>query len=697
MLDSLFAPRGIAVIGASRDETKLGYGVARNLVSSGYPGAIHFINPKADQILGQRCYPAIEAAPDPIDLVVIIVPAAVVPETLEACGRRAVRWAIIVSGGFREAGAHGAALERRIVEIARRYKLRLIGPNCIGLIDTHVPFNTTFIKSVPHPGEIAFVSQSGAICQAVIDWGTGMGFGFSRIASLGNQADLSEAEVIAALAADPYTRVITMYLEGVKDGPRFLQVVDDAARHKSIVALKVGRTAAGKRAVSSHTGALAGQETAYDVVFDRYGILRANNTEELFDWARALAWCPPMRGDRVAVLTNAGGPGILAVDALEANGLHLATLSDQTVATLHTFLLPHASFHNPIDMLASAGPAEYAAAVHALLIDPNVDAILVISVPPPIEDPTPVSQAIADVGKEADKPVVVAVMGEATVGGALKALRAVRITDYRFPERAASALGALRWYARWQARPPRVPVTFDDVDPAAVQRLLTSTPNEWITGTTATRLVEAYKIWGPCEALVQSADEAVRWAEKFGYPVVLKVASPDIPHKSDIGGVALDLVDAAAVELAFERIMTNVRQARPDARLEGVMLQQMVLHAQEVIVGAIRDEQFGPLMMFGAGGVEVEGQHDVAFGLAPLSRAEADKLIEATFAGRRLSGFRGSPPADRDAVIDRLLRLAQLVYDRPEISEVEINPLRVLPAGQGAIAVDVRVKVAERS
>jgi acetyl coenzyme A synthetase (ADP forming)-like protein len=399
MVQSLFAPRGIAVIGASRDATKLGYGVARNLVNSGYRGAIHFINPNADQILGLRCYPSIEAAPDPIDLVVVIVPAALVPQTIESCGRRGIRWAIIVSGGFRETDRAGADLEQQIVAIARRYGLRLIGPNCIGLIDTHLPFNTTFIKSVPQPGEIAFVSQSGAICQAVIDWGTGMGFGFSRIASLGNQADLSEAEVITALAADPYTRVITMYLEGVKDGVQFKQAVSAAAREKSIVALKVGRTAAGKRAVSSHTGALAGQETAYDVVFDRYGILRANTTEELFDWARALAWCPPLQGDRVAVLTNAGGPGILAVDAIEASGLRLATLALKTITTLKEFLLPHASFSNPIDMLASAGPREYAEALRVLLADAGVDAVLVICVPPPIEDPTLVAQAVADVGQ----------------------------------------------------------------------------------------------------------------------------------------------------------------------------------------------------------------------------------------------------------------------------------------------------------
>jgi acetyltransferase len=482
-----------------------------------------------------------------------------------------------------------------------------------------------------------------------------------------------------------------MYLEGVKDGAQFKQAISEAAREKSLVALKVGRTAAGKRAVSSHTGALAGQETAYDVVFDRYGILRASNTEELFDWARALAWCPPLRGDRVAVLTNAGGPGILAVDAIEANGLRLAALSAETVAVLHSFLLPHAAYNNPIDMLASAGPNEYASALRALLADKQVDAVLVISVPPPIEDPTPVAEAIAVAAKDASKPVVVAVMGEATVNLALKVLRAFRLTDYRFPERAASALGALWRHTQWQARPVDQPEIVTDVDREAAAQWLASAQDEWITGTLATQVLQAYRIWGPCEGLMTSAEEAVQWAEKFGYPVVLKIASPDIPHKSDIGGVALDLNEAEAVRSAFARIMANARRAVPAARIDGVIVQQMLRHGQEVIIGAVRDEQFGPLIMFGAGGVEVEGQRDVAFGLAPLSRAEAEKMIDATFAGRRLRGFRGSAPADREAVIDRVLRLAQFISDFPQVAEVEINPLRVM--SDGAVAIDVRIRV----
>lgn len=691
MLEPFFAPRGVAVIGASRDETKLGFGVARNLVASGYRGAIRFVNPKAERVLGLLCYPSIDAAPDPIDLAVIIVPAAVAPQTLEECGRRGLKAAIVASGGFGETGERGKQLERDLVDVARRYNLRLIGPNCIGVIDAHVPLNTTFIKSMPQPGDIAFVSQSGAICQAVIDWGTGMGFGFSRIVSLGNQADVSECEVIAALADDPNTRVVTMYLEGVHDGREFLEVARRAARQKAIVALKVGRTASGRRAVSSHTGALAGQETAYNAAFERCGILRANNTEELFDWARALAWCPPLPGVRVAVLTNAGGPGILAVDALESSGLKLATLSEATRERLKTFLLPHASFVNPVDMLASAGPLEYAATLRALLADPGVDAVVVISVPPPIEDPTPVAEAIAGAARGTTKPVVVAVMGEATVAGALRTLRAAQLPDYRFPERAASALAALHRHYTWQAQPVASPTIFTDVKPEAARRLLSQAEDKLIAGPAATAIISEYGVNGPCEMLVRSADEAEAWARRFGYPVVLKVASPDIAHKSDIGGVALDLADAPSVRHAFQRVTDAARRAKPDARIEGAAMQQMVLRGQEVIIGVVRDEQFGPLAMFGAGGIEVEGMRDVAFGLAPLSRDEAEAMVEATFAGRRLRGYRNIPPADREAVINALLRLAQFAADFPEVAEVEVNPLRVQTEGRGAVALDVRM------
>ncbi|MBI5837169.1 MAG: acetate--CoA ligase family protein [Candidatus Eisenbacteria bacterium] len=693
-LDPFFTPRGVVVVGASRDEGKLGYGVVRNLVESGFRGAMHFVNPKADQILGHPCWRSISDVPDPADLAVIIVPAEKVPEVLEQCGARGIRGAIVVSGGFGETDAHGRQLERRSLEISRRHGIRLIGPNCIGVIHTHLPVNTTFLISKPVRGDVAFVSQSGAICQAVIDWGAGMGFGFSYVASLGNQADVSEHEMLGALARDERTRVITMYLEGVKDGVAFLRAAELASRAKPLVALKVGRTAAGRKAVSSHTGALAGQAAAYVAAFERSGVLRAGSVEDLFGWAKALAWSPPMKGDRVAVLTNAGGPGILAADSIEDFGLKLASLAEPTVQAMRAVAHPHAALHNPVDMLASGGPADYARFLPPLLADPGVDAVLVISVPPPIGDQAPVAEAVVAATRHAGKPVVVAVMGDATVGDTLRVLRAAHIPDYKFPEHAASALAALHKRQAFLDRPPHRAPVLEGVNAPAVGRLLRDAPGELLLGTAATEVVAAYGLRGPAETLARTADEAAAWAAKNGFPVAIKVASADISHKSDVGGVVLGVADEAAAREAFRRVTEAGRKAVPAAHIDGATVQRMVLTGQEVIVGAVRDEQFGALAMFGAGGVEVEGAKDVAFGLCPLSRGEAEAMIDATFAGRRLRGFRNIAPADREAALDALLRLSRLAADFPEISEMEVNPLRVQRPGEGAVAVDVRVKLA---
>jgi acetate---CoA ligase (ADP-forming) len=693
-LDPFFAPRGVAVVGASRDESKLGYGVVRNLVSSGYRGALHFVNPKAGEILGHPCHPDIASVPDPVDLAVIILAAEMVPAALEQCGQRGIRGAVVVSGGFGETDERGRALEREILDVARRFRMRLVGPNCIGVVSTSLPVNTTFLVSVPNPGDIAFVSQSGAICQSVIDWGNGMGFGFSYVASLGNQVDVAEHEMLTALADDPATRVVTMYLEGVKDGGRFLQAAEHTSRIKPVVALKAGRTAAGRKAVSSHTGALAGQEAAYDAAFARTGVLRASTPEDLFGWAKALAWCPAMPGDRVAVLTTAGGPGILAADAIEDCGLKLASFTGESVAAMREFAHPHAALHNPVDMLASGGPADYRRFLPILLADPGVDAVLAILVPPPIGTPGPIAQAITAAAAGATKPVVVAVMGEETVGEALRILRAARVPDFRFPERAASALAALHRRAAFLARPPHCADLSIEVRRERARALLARSGGGLLVGASASAPLAEYGIRGPAEALARSADEAVTWAEGHGYPVVLKVASRDISHKSDVGGVALDLADADAVRRAFRRVTEAGRAAVPDARIEGATVQQMVQQGQETIIGVVRDGQFGALAMFGAGGIEVEGARDIAFGLCPLSRAEAEAMVDATHAGRRLRGFRNIPPADREAAVTALLRLAQFASDFPEVSEVEVNPLRVQLAGQGAVAVDVRLKMA---
>ena len=689
-----FNPQGVALVGISRDPTKLGYGLARNLVVSGYTGAIHFINPKGDQLLGRPIYANLAQVPDPVDLAVLLVPPQFAPGVLEECGVRGIRAVILASGGFREIGPAGAALELQCIEVARRHAIRFIGPNCIGLVNTHLPIDTTFLQPpAPPPGDVAFISHSGAICAAIIDWIRGEGFGLSHLASLGNQADVNETDMLAPIAADPYTKVITLYLEGISDGRRFTAEARRISRQKPILALKVGRFASGQRAAASHTGALAGTDAAFDAAFERAGVIRAGTMQEMFQWARALAWCPLPRGRRVAILTNAGGPGVACSDALELNGLQLADLAEGTMAAMKALLPPAASLHNPVDMLASAMPEHYAGCLRFLLEDPGVDSVIVISPPPPASSAGAVAKAILPLIQGTSKPVIPVWMGARLIQEAVEFSRAVQIAEYRFPEEAASALGVLVRRAESLARMAEEPISLSGIDPAAAHLALAGCrAGEFLAQDAANDVLAAYGIATVRPQLAATAADAVRLANQVGYPVVLKVASPDISHKSDVGGVLLNLADADAVRAGFEQVIAAAQTARPQACIEGAHIQRMLPPGQEVIVGVVSDPQFGPLVMFGSGGIEVEGLKDVAFSLAPLMPGDAERMLKRTWAGRKLDGFRSLPPADRAAVIDALARLAQLAADFPQIAEIEINPLRALPAGQGAVAVDVRLK-----
>jgi acyl-CoA synthetase (NDP forming) len=594
-------------------------------------------------------------------------------------------------------------LERACLDIARSYGIRLIGPNCIGLLDTHLPINATFLPPPgPPPGDVAFVSHSGAICAAVIDWARGQGFGMSRLVSLGNQVDVNETDVLEPLIADPFTRVLTLYLEGVSDGRRFIEKASRVTRQKPVIALKVGRYAGGRRAVASHTGALAGQENAFNAGFRRAGVIRADTSEEVFDWARALAWCPPPHGRDIAVLTNAGGPGVTAADALESEGMRLAELGEATVAALTAALPPAASLGNPVDMLASAAPEQYALCLRILLEDPGVDGALVILPPPPMYTAGAVAKALIPVIHNAEKPVVIALMGERLIPEAIEHFRAARVAEYRFPERAASALAVLAQRAEYLERAVNsTPVPCDRlsaVDHAAIQAILDSAdhqPRDFLAQDVVYRLLEAYGIPTPAARLVSSPEQAAATARELGFPVVLKVASPDILHKSEVGGVLLNLVDEASVRLGFERLVARAHELRPEAHILGAHVQRMIQGGQEVIVGAVQDLQFGPLVMFGSGGVEVEGLKDVAFSLAPITEEETEYLLRSTWAGRRLGGYRSLQPADRQAVIESLRCIGQMAVDFPQIAEIEINPLRVMPAGEGVLAVDARLRLAD--
>jgi len=694
-LTPFFNPRGVAVIGASQDPTKLGYGLAINLHRSGFKGAVHFVNLKGGTLLGKPIYKSVLDVPDPVDLATVLIPAQFVAQTLRECGKRGIRSAIIGSGGFREIGPEGLALEQEIVRVAEEEKIRLIGPNCIGLLDTHLPIDTTFLPPPgPTPGDVAFLSHSGAICAAAIDWARGQGYGISRLISLGNQADVSETDLLAPTAADGHTNVLALYLEGIKSGRRFIEEARLVVPAKPIIALKVGRYESGRRAVASHTGALSGEDNAYNAVFRRAGVLRAETSEEMFDQARALAWCPLPSSNRVAVLTNAGGPGVTAADALEARGLKMTEFSSATLEGLRKILPAAASLQNPVDMLASATPNQFADCLRVLLKDPGADSVMVIYPTPPMHTAGSVAKALIPIIHQAEKPVVISVMGDLLIQEAVEYLRAARIPEYRFPERAAAALEALVKRVELLKHAAAEPVVINDIQKNVVQNILDNHDRGQQLTAAATQLIlDAYGILSANMSLAENEQDAVSQAVKMGLPVVLKVASPDISHKTDVGGVLLNLADEKSVRGGFNAILEQAKNAQPEADITGVYVQEMMPLGQEVIVGAVQDPQFGPVMMFGSGGTEVEGLRDLAFGLAPLTDLEIDAMLNDTWAGKKLLGFRNLLPADIKAVRDVLGRLGQLANDFPQFAEIEINPLRVFPDGKGTAALDVRIRL----
>ena len=672
-----FKPQGVVIIGASTSPEKLGYGVARNLIQSGFQGAIHFISQKPGEIYGRPIYTQLNQIPDPVDLAILIVPPRATPKAIEECGQRGIKAAIIVASGFRESGAEGATLESQCLEVARAHGIRLLGPNCIGIIDTHFPLDTTFLQPpMPTQGGIGFISHSGAFAASIVDWARNEGFGFSQIVSLGNQADVNETDMLPMLADDPHTKVIVLYMESVSDGRQFVEVAREVTWRKPVIALKVGRFESGQKAAASHTGALAASDVAFNAAFERAGILRADTTEQMFDWATSLENCPLPRGKNIAILTNAGGPGVIAADSLEQNGLSLAQLDDSTLQGLSANLPLSAAIHNPVDMLASASPDTYANCLRILLEDSNVDAAMVILPPPPMFKAEVVAEKLIEVINKFDKPAVIAVLGSTLIEEAEKTFKNSNIPTYPFPERAASALGALFKRAEFLGHGQE---TLDHQKSSTLHR-------PW---STIDELLDLYDIPTAPIKLARDKTEAITIANELGYPVVMKIASPDILHKSDIGGVVLNIQNAESLQSAYTQIVSRTKTAKPEALIEGIYIQKQIPEGQEIIVGMVRDPQFGPLMMFGSGGIEVEGLKDVAFALAPLNQTEAQKLIRNTWAGRKLRGFRNIPPADEESVIEVLIRLSWLALDSVSIEEIEINPLRVLV--KGSVAVDVRI------
>ena len=673
-----FKPQGVVIIGASTSPEKLGYSAARNLIQSGYQGAIHFVSQRQGELFGHPLYTSLTQVPDPVDLAILIVPPSVTPKIIEDCGQRGIKAAIIVSSGFREVGTEGAILEQECLNMAHVHGVRLLGPNCIGAIDTHLPLDTSFLKPpMPDAGGIGLISHSGAFCAAIIDWARTQGFGFSRLVSLGNQVDVNETDMLPMVAADEHTHVIVLYMESVSNGQEFVNTAREVSKIKPIIALKAGRFESGQKAASSHTGALAGAESAFDAAFAKAGVLRADTIEQVFSWARALESCPLPRGRDIAILTDAGGLGVIAADLLETFGLHLAQLSESTLNALSASLPPAAAIHNPVDMIASASPENYAHCLKLLLDDDNVHGVIVILLPPPLYTAEFVAELIIPIIQNSNKPVLTTLIGSNFIEKARDLFNASKVVTYPFPEHCASALSVLVRRAEFltmETQKELKPPSFHDS----------------VVSSSLDELLPQYGIPTAPIKLARNETEAVIIANELGYPVVMKIASPDILHKSDVGGVALNIQNDKSLQHAYAQIIERVKTSKAEARIDGVYIQQQVPDGQEVIVGMVRDPQFGPMMMFGSGGVEVEGLKDVAFALAPLNQAEAENMIRKTWAGRKLQGFRNISPADEESVVDVLVKLSWLAFENETIEEIEINPLRVL--SKGSIAVDVRMK-----
>ncbi len=693
MLEMFTEPKGVAVIGASTSPEKLGYQVLHNVLQYGYAGAIYPINPAAPEILGLKAYPSVLECPDPIDLAIVLVPNKAVPAVMEQCGQRGLKGAVVITAGFREVGPQGRALEQQVVEICRRYGMRMVGPNVLGIIDTVCKLNASFAAGMPERGKIAFMSQSGALCTSILDMAMGQGIGFSRFYSIGNKADINELDLVKAWAEDPETRAIMAYLEGITNGPEFIRVAQEVTRHKPIIAIKSGTTSAGSKAVSSHTGTLAGSEAAYDAAFKQCGIIRAGSVQDLFDFARAFARQPLLEGDQIAVVTNAGGPGIMASDAIERAGLKLAPLLPETKQALQAQLPTAASVANPIDVLGDAPATRYALAIEAALADPSVNAVMVVLTPQTSTQIPETAEAIGKLSKGGKKPVFGAFMGDAAIRKGVEVLRSHDVPNYQVPERAVGAIASMWHYRNWLNTPP-LAVEEMAVDREKVIEVFSKVRADGrvtMGDAEARDVLAAYGIPLPKSGLAATADEAVTLAESIGYPVVMKIASPDILHKSDIGGIKLNIASASEVRDAFDLLTYRGHRYMPDATIWGCQVQQMVKGGREVIIGVNRDPQFGPLIMFGLGGIYVEALKDVTFRVAPIDRREATEMLGEIRAYRLLRGVRGEKPSDQKAIVDTLLRISQLVTDFPEIVELDINPLIVFEEGRGVLGIDMRL------
>lgn len=697
---NLLEPRSIAVVGASRKPETVGSSLVANLKRCGFGGPIYPVNPAASAIEGLRCYPSIAAIEAPIDLAIIAIPAAEVEAAVVECARAGVHGVLVISSGFAEVSADGRRAQERLTHLVRESGMRMVGPNCLGLINTAaaVSMNATFAPAWPAAGNIAMLSQSGALGLAILDYVCDLNAGISTFVSVGNKADVSGNDLLCYWAEDPHTEVILLYLESFGNPRRFARIAPDVARQKPIVAVKSGRSAAGTRAASSHSASLASLDVAVDALFEQAGVIRTNTLEELFDVAILLSTQPVPAGPRVGVVTNAGGPGILFADACAASKLQVPELTASTLDGLRSFLPAQAGLSNPIDMIASASPEQYERSIAAVGADPNIDAVVVIYIPLFLTKVDAIAAAIARgaAAVPAGKPVLTVFISSKGAPPLLAGGARGHLPSFSYPENAAAALARVERYGRWRQRPPGTALHLDGFAEktvrAVVDRVLQSASGPcWLEPKDVETLLRATGI-RVAAAEQTSPEDAVATAERLGYPLVAKIVSRDIVHKSDIGGVILGLESAQSVEAAVHALEQKAQAA--GAHLDHILLQRQIPEGIEALVGVTTDPTFGPLVVCGLGGIMVELLSDVAFRLTPVTDTDAAEMLERLRAAKLLDGYRGAPPGDRDALVSLIMHLSALVEAVPELRELDLNPVKVLAPGKGVIVVDSRMRIA---
>lgn len=695
-LRGIFYPESVAILGANKVAGTVPNDILTSILKANFQGAIYPVNPREKFINGIKAYKYILDIPDPVDLAILVFPSSVCHMALEQCGKKGVKSAIIISAGFKEVGGQGLEREKQIKDIAKKYGISFIGPNCLGVINTDPTslLNASFARKMPIEGEIGFLSQSGALCTAVLDYARAKEIGFSKFVSFGNKADISEIDLLYYLADDPKTKVILLYLEEVSNGRALMKTAQDviAKTGKPILAIKSGRTSEGASAAASHTGSLAGSDEICDAAFSQAGIIRCDNIEEMFNYAIAFTYQPMPKGKRLAIVTNAGGPGVLATDAAIKAGLEMAKFTDETTSVFKKSLPKTANIKNPVDVIGDARADRYNVAISGSLNDENVDGVNVILTPQSMTDIKTIANEITVIASKFEKPVYASFMGEADVAEGIKLLQKRGIPHYILPESMCNSFAVVNQFREWLERPIEDKEEIVEGNQKAVKDLFEKYRDySVLTEDKATQILKAYGIPVPENGLAESEDEAVKLAERIGYPVVMKIMAEGVYHKFDIGGVVLNIENQESARKAYNDIIDNTNKECPDASIYGVLVTQMLKNGEEVILGLKKDNSFGPVIMFGLGGVFVEVFKDVSFMVAPVSKNNARVMVNSIKSIPLLRGARGRSKKDIESIITCIQRLSKLAIDFPEIQELDINPLIVLDEGKGCFVGDAKI------